>query len=101
MTMIQVTDVPARNMHTACNNYRSLVPDLLFEDVQEEGPYRVWIHTHRFEDVGKRVTMHDRVEYALPLGPMGRLVHRLAVRRQLETIFDFRRQAIEEIFPDR
>jgi len=77
------------------------VPDSEFEDVQEEGPYRVWIHTHRFEDVGKRVTMHDRVEYALPLGPMGRLVHRLAVRRQLETIFDFRRQAIEEIFPDR
>jgi hypothetical protein len=28
-------------------------------------------------------------------------VHRLAVRRQLETIFDFRRHAIEEIFPDR
>jgi uncharacterized protein YbjT (DUF2867 family)/ligand-binding SRPBCC domain-containing protein len=77
------------------------VPDSEFEDVQEEGPYRVWIHTHRFDGDGDRVTMKDRVEYALPLGPAGRLVHRLAVRRQLETIFDFRRKAIEEIFPER
>jgi uncharacterized protein YbjT (DUF2867 family)/ligand-binding SRPBCC domain-containing protein len=77
------------------------VPDSEFEDVQEEGPYRVWIHTHRFDGDGDEVTMHDRVEYALPLGAVGRLVHRLAVRRQLEAIFDFRRQAIEEIFPER
>jgi ligand-binding SRPBCC domain-containing protein len=77
------------------------VPDSEFEDVQEEGPYRVWIHTHRFDGDGDRVTMHDRVEYALPMGAVGRLVHRLAVRRQLEAIFDFRRQAIEEIFPER
>ena len=77
------------------------VPHSEFEDVQEDGPYRVWIHTHRFDGDGDRVTMKDRVEYALPLGPAGRIVHRLAVRRQLEAIFDFRRKAIEEIFPER
>jgi hypothetical protein len=42
--------------------------------------------------------MDDRVEYELPFGPLGRLVHALRVRRQLEEIFDFRRRAIEEIF---
>lgn len=76
-------------------------PPIEFEDVQERGPYRRWIHMHRFEPDGDRVVMHDRVEYELPLGPIGRFVHRLLVRRQLETIFDYRRRAIEEIFPGR
>jgi uncharacterized protein YbjT (DUF2867 family)/ligand-binding SRPBCC domain-containing protein len=76
-------------------------PDSEFEDVQEDGPYRVWIHTHRFEPTARGVVMRDRVEYRLPFGPLGRLAHRLLVRRQLEAIFDFRRRAIEEIFPRR
>ncbi len=77
------------------------VPDSEFEDVQEEGPYRTWIHTHRFEDEGDHVVMRDRVEYDLPFGPFGRLAHRLLVRRQLQGIFDFRSRAIEEVFPER
>jgi uncharacterized protein YbjT (DUF2867 family)/ligand-binding SRPBCC domain-containing protein len=77
------------------------VPESEFEDVQEEGPYRTWIHTHRFEDEGDRAVMKDRVEYELPFGALGRLVQRVLVRRQLEAIFDFRRRAIEESFPER
>lgn len=76
-------------------------PDAEFEDVQEEGPYRVWIHTHRFEPAAGAVVMRDRVEYELPFGALGRPAHRILVRRQLEEIFDFRRRAIEEIFPAR
>jgi ligand-binding SRPBCC domain-containing protein len=48
---------------------------------------------------GRTVEMHDRVEYALPFGFLGRIVHRLLVRRQLEAIFDFRTEAIDRIFP--
>ncbi len=77
------------------------VPHSEFEDVQEEGPYRTWIHTHRFDDEGDHVVMRDRVEYDLPFGPLGRLAHRLLVRRQLQMIFDFRRRAIEEVFAER
>ena len=69
-----------------------------FEDIQEKGPYAAWIHTHRFVESDGVVVMDDHVDYALPFGPLGRLVHRLRVRRQLEQIFDFRRRAIEEIF---
>ena len=69
-----------------------------FVDVQEKGPYAAWIHTHRFAEEDGHVVMHDHVEYALPFGPLGRLVHRLRVRRQLEDIFDFRRSTIEEVF---
>lgn len=70
-----------------------------FQDRQERGPYRTWIHTHRFERDGAGVLMRDRVEYELPFGALGRMAHTLLVRRQLEGVFDYRRQAIEGIFP--
>jgi hypothetical protein len=43
--------------------------------------------------------MHDHVAYALPFGVLGRAVHRLIVRRQLQGIFDYREAAIDRIFP--
>jgi hypothetical protein len=75
-----------------------------FEDVQESGPYASWTHTHRFTpheggEGGRAVDMHDHVAYALPFGFLGRVVHRLLVRRQLEAIFDYRAQSIDRIFP--
>ena len=42
--------------------------------------------------------VEDRVEYELPLGPLGALGHSLFVRGELERIFRFRAQAIERIF---
>ena len=69
-----------------------------FQDLQEKGPYRTWIHTHGFTEDETGVTVHDRVEYALPFGPLGRLAHGLAVRHQLEEIFAYRQKTIAEIF---
>jgi uncharacterized protein (TIGR01777 family) len=65
-----------------------------FVDVQERGPYRVWWHEHRFEACGATTRMHDRVLYALPLGPLGRLAHRLFVADQLGDMFAQRALAI-------
>ncbi|MBC7790191.1 MAG: SRPBCC family protein, partial [Anaerolineae bacterium] len=65
-------------------------PGVGFQDVQEKGPYRSWVHTHSFEETEGGVTMHDRVEYTLPLGLLGRVANSLVVRRQLENIFEFR-----------
>ena len=69
-----------------------------FQDVQERGPYRRWVHTHTFVADRGAVLMRDRVEYALPFGALGRLAHALVVRRQLQGIFDFRRAAAARIF---
>jgi hypothetical protein len=74
-------------------------PTTEFQDRQEEGPYAAWVHTHRFTPSGSGVIMEDRVEYALPFGILGRIVHAARVRRQLEEIFAYRRDAIEAIFP--
>jgi len=69
-------------------------PARRFVDRQMRGPYRLWHHTHLFTPHERGTAMRDRVRYALPLGPLGELVHRALVRPDLERIFDFRREAI-------
>ena len=71
-----------------------------FIDVQLSGPYRSWHHVHEFQDVPGGTQVNDRVTYTLPFGFLGALAHRLAVRRTLERIFEYRRQRLAEIFPD-
>ncbi|HET7485000.1 MAG TPA: SRPBCC family protein [Solirubrobacterales bacterium] len=73
-------------------------PPLRFIDVQVRGPYALWEHTHLFEPDGDGATVvRDRVRYALPLGPLGALAHRLFVRRDLERIFDYRSRVASEL----
>ena len=76
-----------------------LEPGSLFVDEQRSGPYRFWHHRHLFEEQGAGVRMIDEVHYALPLGPLGELVHVLDVKRRLERIFDFRADALARRFP--
>ena len=69
-----------------------------FVDVQLTGPYRRWRHRHEFEDAPGGTEMHDRVEYEMPLGPIGAVMRLLFVRRSLEKIFDYRNKTITNIF---
>jgi ligand-binding SRPBCC domain-containing protein len=82
-------------------HWRSLIaeydPPHGFRDVQVIGPYRLWDHRHRFRRDGAGTTIEDFVVYALPLGPVGALLNRLTVRRQLEAIFAYRRRRIGEL----
>jgi ligand-binding SRPBCC domain-containing protein len=73
------------------------VPGRRFTDEQESGPFKVWSHTHEFEDCADHVLMRDRVHYMLPLGAIGRLLHALVIERTLVAIFDFRSRAIAEL----
>lgn len=70
----------------------------MFVDEQRKGPYRLWHHQHHFRTVANGVEMTDIVHYQLPLGWLGDLANWLFVKRQLQGIFDFRRQKVEEIF---
>lgn len=69
-----------------------------FVDVQIRGPYRSWRHEHTFEERDGETFMRDRVHYELPLGFLGRIVHRLSVRCQLRDIFKYRASQIKLIF---
>jgi ligand-binding SRPBCC domain-containing protein len=71
---------------------------LFFVDEQRKGPYSIWHHEHHFEAVEGGVLMTDIVTYTLPLGFLGKFAHWLFVRKQLETIFEYRFKKVEEIF---
>lgn len=71
----------------------------MFADKMLRGPYQRWYHEHRFRQVPGGVEVIDVVDYALPLGPLGRLVHGLVVRRQLNRIFAWRQEAMARRFP--
>jgi ligand-binding SRPBCC domain-containing protein len=69
-----------------------------FVDEQRFGPYRWWHHQHIFREVNGGIEMTDEVNYALPLGPLGQFAHWLFVRRQLNSIFDYRFQILQNFF---
>lgn len=73
-------------------------PETRFIDVQLQGPYRRWHHTHTFEDVDGGTRIRDRVLYDVGFGPFGAVARTLFVRRTLTRIFDFRRTEIAARF---
>ncbi|WP_251342491.1 SRPBCC family protein [Haloplanus halophilus] len=60
-----------------------------FRDEMVDGPFRRWEHTHRFFADGAKTVVDDRVEYALPFGPLGEAVAPLA-RVGFEPMFRYR-----------
>jgi len=73
-------------------------PPYKFADEQVKGPYKQWIHKHRFTEVDAGTTeMEDEVLYRLPLEPFGDLAQ-LFVEWEIKNIFDYRKKTIEELF---
>ena len=70
-------------------------PPLRFIDEALRSPYLFWRPRHTFEALEGGTLVRDRGANALPRGPLGRLAHRLAVRRNLIAIFNYRQQALD------
>lgn len=76
-------------------------PGSRFVDEQLSGPFRTWVHEHRFESVGSASTrIRDEVRYALPFEPIGRIAHPL-IRSRLDRIFEYRERRVRELLPPR
>ncbi|MEG9326754.1 SRPBCC family protein [Salinimicrobium catena] len=69
-----------------------------FVDEQRFGPYDLWHHKHFFREIENGVQMEDVVDYKLPFGLLGRMVHPVLVKPRLQQIFDFRREKLHEVF---
>lgn len=69
-----------------------------FVDEQRFGPYKFWHHKHFITAVEGGVRMMDIVDYMLPLGPLGSIMHGVIVKKKLKEIFSFREVALNEIF---
>lgn len=65
-----------------------------FVDEQLIGPYKLWYHYHEVREVEGGVRFIDRVNYVMPFGPLGAIARAAYVKGQLNTIFDFRSQAM-------
>lgn len=69
-----------------------------FVDEQRFGPYSLWHHKHFLKEIPGGVEMEDIVDYKLPFGFLGRLVHPLLVAPKLKEIFEYRRNKLLELF---
>lgn len=71
-----------------------------FVDRALSGPYAMWNHQHSFVAERGGTVVRDSVTYALPLGWIGMVAHRLWVRRDVERIFDYRAEKMKQLFPE-
>jgi len=71
---------------------------IYFVDEQRFGPYALWHHKHFLKEVPEGVEMEDIIDYKLPFGFLGQLVHLILVKEQLHKIFEFRERKLTELF---
>lgn len=69
-----------------------------FVDEQRFGPYALWHHKHFLKEIPGGVEMEDIVDYKVPMGILGQLVHPLLVKPKLKQIFDYRQAKLIELF---
>ena len=69
-----------------------------FVDEQRVGPYRMWHHQHRFNETVNGTTVEDIVDYIMPFGPLGDIIHALYVKQKLDKIFDYRNEILKDHF---
>ncbi len=73
-------------------------PPHRFVDLQLKGPYKLWRHEHSFATLGNGTRILDEVQYRLPFGVLGSIAHTLKVKKDVETIFAYRTEAVNRLF---
>tara|TARA_R110001606_G_scaffold84276_1_gene191798 strand:+ start:106 stop:573 length:468 start_codon:yes stop_codon:yes gene_type:complete len=69
-----------------------------FVDLQLYGPYALWHHKHFIHEIEGGVEMEDIIDYKVPFGFLGQLVHPFLVKPKLEEIFNYRQKKLTELF---
>ncbi len=69
-----------------------------FVDEQRFGPYALWHHKHFILPIPDGVEMEDIVDYKLPFGFLGRMVHPFLIAPKLKEIFNHRRKILLALF---
>ena len=108
------SDIPERMYNGLIIRYRITIPwfgsrdwiteikhireGFSFVDEQRFGPYKFWFHYHEIRPEEGGVRMLDRVSYIVPFGVLGRILHRLFIKKMLRNIFDYRFDKLKEMF---
>ena len=69
-----------------------------FVDEQRFGPYSLWHHKHFIKEIPGGVEMEDIIDYKIPMGILGQMVHPILVKPKLNEIFEYRRKKLIELF---
>mgnify|MGYP006087635489 FL=1 len=69
-----------------------------FVDEQMYGPYTLWHHKHFVKEIEGGVELEDIIDYKVPLGILGQLVHPFLVKPKLEEIFNYRQEKLVALF---
>src|SRR5581483_5370761 len=73
-----------------------------FQDVQKQGPFRHWQHSHIFEamtqDGVEGTLIRDEVEYEVGFGMVGRTLETLIFQQMFRSTFNYRNRTAGRIF---
>ena len=98
----QLIDYSLTIMYFFKLHWRTLITDYerpyKFIDQQIKGPYSLWHHTHIFEEKDGGTVIYDNVTYAIPFGVIGRLIHALYIKYDVQSIFKYRHKILNQIF---
>lgn len=75
-----------------------VVDNHYFVDEQRFGPYSLWHHKHFLKEIKGGVEMEDIIDYKLPMGILGQLMHPILVKPKLEEIFSYRQKKLVALF---
>jgi ligand-binding SRPBCC domain-containing protein len=68
-------------------------PGRMFADRMVRGPFAAWLHRHVVTPRGEHASLlTDEIEYALPLGVLGRVFGGPVAKRELERLFAYRHE---------
>ena len=69
-----------------------------FVDEQRFGPYALWHHKHFIKPIEGGIEMEDIIDYKVPMGILGQMLHPILVKPKLEEIFNYRTTKLEALF---
>jgi ligand-binding SRPBCC domain-containing protein len=70
----------------------------MFIDEQLKGPYTKWLHTHTFQEKDGGTLIIDHILYKIPFGSLGNLILGNFIRKDIQAIFNYRKNFIKEYF---
>jgi len=77
------------------NHVECCRPFSYFRDVMVSGVFRYYEHDHHFAVMDDGTRVRDEVRFAVPLGPLGRIVEKLVLRRYLISMLKLRNAALK------
>ena len=97
--IIQYIVTPLLNIPTKwVTEITNVVHKHYFVDEQRFGPYAMWHHAHFIKEIDGGVEMEDLINYKIPLGILGQIVHPFLVKPKLKEIFEYRRTKLIELY---